>query len=333
MSSAHFEDRLPFHELETETFDYVIVGTGIISALRAALLSQQGNKVLVVSKEAEYGAPYFQDFNPVAPLPIHSGGALVELLIQTGAYKYLQFEPISSIAIYEDGELRTVPLSKEALMNDQRTSLVEKRLLMRAMSNANINGLSYKLKDLLSSMLGFPDDEFLEEELKIFVNGIGKFLSAERVDRCAIKPVPFAPCLVPINGSGEVVQALCRSAAVSGAVFVLNQKDLEICDGYVRSESNGWRVNCNNILQEQYQCQDVLRWKTTSSNSILYRLKETRTTILHSNGFYYAWGQDLTQLSRFLDEHLPFVIKDSQASSFSPILRESDFRGLLPEAG
>ncbi|KAI8385015.1 GDP dissociation inhibitor [Radiomyces spectabilis] len=176
----------------------------------------------------------------LAPKILGCRGELVEVLMRSGVGRYLEFQGVNDIFLYDaaDDHFEKVPSSKEDVFTNKSIALVEKRKLMKFLTFA----MNYDEQDV-ASLEGYetaPYERFLEEKFKI----TGKLQAAilyaiAIVDSKALTPQGLARTqsfmksmgrfskggyLCALYGGGsEIAQAFCRVCAVYGGVYILNQ--------------------------------------------------------------------------------------------------------------
>lgn len=127
-----------------ETYDAIVLGTGLKECIISGMLSVSGKKVLHVDRNKYYGGDsasitpleeLFSRFgapNPdetygrgrdwnvdLIPKFLMANGLLVKLLIHTGVTRYLEFKSVEGSYVYKGGKISKVPVDqKEALASD-----------------------------------------------------------------------------------------------------------------------------------------------------------------------------------------------------------------------
>ena len=150
-------------ELEDDTYDVIILGTGITQSLLSAALSRVGKKILHLDENIFYGEKtssfgldgfmewieagketrkavqkfdekpeqarfYSIDLFPKLYL---AAGPEIKLLVSSGVSRYLEFKAGESSYISAGGELHLVPCSKGELFKSKYVTLLEKRSLKK----------------------------------------------------------------------------------------------------------------------------------------------------------------------------------------------------------
>lgn len=127
-----------------ESYDAIVLGTGLKECIISGMLSVSGKKVLHVDRNkyyggdsasitpleelfARFGAPSpdetygrGRDWNvDLIPKFLMANGLLVKLLIHTGVTRYLEFKSVEGSYVYKGGKISKVPVDqKEALASD-----------------------------------------------------------------------------------------------------------------------------------------------------------------------------------------------------------------------
>ncbi|KAJ6583167.1 GDP dissociation inhibitor-domain-containing protein [Mycena sp. CBHHK59/15] len=243
-------------------FDIIIVGTGLTESIAAAALSKAGFKVAHIDENAYYGAgeaslsfeelvrwqnepqPGFSSFSrssdgieqaraysiSLSPSLIPSTGPLIEALVASGVARYGGFRLIERVCVYNPSG--TVKPNKDI-------SLVDKRRLMRFLMFA---AGDFEDKKELEGHADTPFPEYLKTVFSLndeMTNAITYALAyclspadptlpaLHRLRRYLRSAGRYgaSPFLVGHYGSsGEIAQGFCRTAAVSGAVYILGRK-------------------------------------------------------------------------------------------------------------
>ncbi|KAK4688078.1 Rab proteins geranylgeranyltransferase component A, partial [Tremellales sp. Uapishka_1] len=155
-------------ELESDTYDVVIIGTGLAESIAAAALAKVGKTVLHLDPNEYYGGsqasltldelvawsnkttPSYSKASTSALTPqletdrrryslslfptiLPSRGSLISTLISSDVSKYVSFRILDSVGLWdeESGTVRKVPGSKEEVFKDKSISLLDKRRLMK----------------------------------------------------------------------------------------------------------------------------------------------------------------------------------------------------------
>ena len=121
---------------------------------------------------------------------LYSRGEMVNLLIQSKAYRYLEFRNVGSMLTSMNSKMIPVPASRSELFQSKHVTLLEKRKMMnfiqkvqlllsekpqpedtdeKVASDANENELK-KLCDTFESFDAFMDSHKLTEKLKYFIS-------------------------------------------------------------------------------------------------------------------------------------------------------------------
>lgn len=126
-----------------DSYDAIVLGTGLKECILSGLLSVAGKKVLHIDRNSYYGGEsasltpldaLFKKFNrsveeankygtaknkwnvDLIPKFLMANGSLVKLLIHTGVTRYLEFKSIEGSYVYKEGKIFKVPADeKEAL--------------------------------------------------------------------------------------------------------------------------------------------------------------------------------------------------------------------------
>ncbi|KAJ3563993.1 hypothetical protein NP233_g8579 [Leucocoprinus birnbaumii] len=167
-------------------------------------------------------------------------GPFIDALIQSGVSKYSGFRLLERVAVYDGkGSFRAVPGSKEDVFKNKDISLIQKRRLMRFLTFAagdfeesnelqgkhdlpfiqfleSVFSLSHELATVIAYALAYssrPTDPTISvlPRIQRYLRSVGRYGAS--------------PFLVGhYGGVGEISQGFCRTAAVSGAVYILGRQ-------------------------------------------------------------------------------------------------------------
>jgi len=135
-----------------ETYDAIVLGTGLKECILSGLLSVSGKKVLHMDRNKYYGgasasitplndlysmfnmgeAPESfgrgRDWNvDLIPKLLMANGQLVQLLVHTGVTRYLEFKVIDGSYVYKGGNLYKVPSNDKEALASSLMGIFEKR--------------------------------------------------------------------------------------------------------------------------------------------------------------------------------------------------------------
>ncbi|KAG5438170.1 hypothetical protein PCANB_003021 [Pneumocystis canis] len=139
-----------------ETYDYIILGTGLTECILSGLLSVENKKVLHIDKNNYYGgesaslslSQIYKKFYPsqdppsylgndrswsidLIPKFIISNGELAHMLYYTDVTRYLDFKLVSGSFVYKDKKIAKVPATDMEAIRSSLMSLFEKRRMKR----------------------------------------------------------------------------------------------------------------------------------------------------------------------------------------------------------
>jgi len=135
-----------------ETYDVIVLGTGLKECILSGLLSVDGKKVLHLDRNIYYGGASaslqlktlselplasgtpitdFKDNNKynvdIVPKFIMASGKLVQVLLHTDVVRYLDFKSIADTYVYRAGKIHHVPNTDAEAIKSPLMSLFEKR--------------------------------------------------------------------------------------------------------------------------------------------------------------------------------------------------------------
>ncbi|XP_059139445.1 rab GDP dissociation inhibitor beta-like [Physella acuta] len=135
-----------------DTYDVIVMGTGLKECILSGMLSVSGKKVLHLDRNAYYGGEsasltpldqVYQHFGkPVVgdkygrgrdwnvdliPKFLMANGQLVKLLIHTGVTRYLEFKSVDGSYVYKGGKIYKVPADEKEALASSLMGIFEKR--------------------------------------------------------------------------------------------------------------------------------------------------------------------------------------------------------------
>jgi len=134
-----------------ESYDVVILGTGLKECILSGVLSVEGKKVLHMDRNSYYGGEsaslnlnqLFEKFGKGKPnealgasrdynvdlIPkfLMSCGLLVQILIKTDVTRYLEFKAVDGSYVYQGGKVHKIPSNKSEALSSSLMGLFEKR--------------------------------------------------------------------------------------------------------------------------------------------------------------------------------------------------------------
>lgn len=136
-----------------ETYDAIVLGTGLKECILSGMLSVSGKRVLHVDRNKYYGGESAsitpleelfskfklptdnldeygkgRDWNvDLIPKFLMANGQLVKLLIHTGVTKYLEFKVVDGSYVYKGDKISKVPADEKEALSSNLMGLFEKR--------------------------------------------------------------------------------------------------------------------------------------------------------------------------------------------------------------
>lgn len=136
-----------------ETYDAIVLGTGLKECIISGMLSVSGKRVLHVDRNKYYGGEsasitpledLFAKFNhptdnlesygkgrdwnvDLIPKFLMANGELVKLLIHTGVTKYLEFKVVDGSYVFKGDKISKVPADEKEALSSSLMGLFEKR--------------------------------------------------------------------------------------------------------------------------------------------------------------------------------------------------------------
>jgi RAB protein geranylgeranyltransferase component A len=178
----------------------------------------------------------------------YCNGKLVDLLISSNICRYTEFRAVDKVLTARNGQLDIVPGSRADIFTKKNVSIIEKRLLMKFITQC----VEYKAdEEKKEETFDFPDDgKFIDlmRQQKLTDNLIHYILYSmcmgndettfkEGLDKIrmyltSIGRYGNTPYLFPMFGCGEIPQCFCRLCAVFGGIYWLGQpvSDVNVID-------------------------------------------------------------------------------------------------------
>ncbi|KAF9933476.1 Rab GDP dissociation inhibitor alpha [Modicella reniformis] len=227
-----------------ETYDVIVLGTGLTECILSGLLSVGGKKVLHMDRNDYYGGEsaslsltqLFKKFRDGAAPPATLGkerdynidlipkfmmanGGLVKILTHTDVTRYLEFKQIAGSFVYRDGKIAKVPATEMEALNSPLMGLLEKRRLKKFLDY--LKELAYKTT----------------ERIVLYMSSMARWGKS--------------PYLYPLYGLGELPQGFARLSAIYGGTYMLDKKVDEIVyeDGKVIGVRSGDEIaKCSQVI-------------------------------------------------------------------------------------
>merc|ERR1719317_611863 len=167
----------------------------------------------------------------LTPRLLFARGPMVELLISSNISRYTEFKSVTRVLTLLDGKLEQVPSSRSDVFNTKHISVVEKRVLMKFLTQCmqeeegeedsdKTFGDFLKVHKLTPNLTHFVVHSIAmthpDSPQTVGLKATRKFLSS--LGR--LVPLPFfGPCMAV----GELPQAFCRLCAVFGGIYYLGK--------------------------------------------------------------------------------------------------------------
>lgn len=171
----------------------------------------------------------------------YCNGKLVDLLISSNICRYTEFRAVDKVLTVLNGSLDIVPGSRADIFTKKNVSIIEKRLLMKFMTQC----MDYDkdtVDDEKNDFKDFPEDgKFIDlmKQQRLTANLIHYILHSmcmgndsttftEGIERIrtyltSIGRYGNTPFLFPMYGCGEIPQCFCRLCAVFGGIYCLGR--------------------------------------------------------------------------------------------------------------
>lgn len=135
-----------------ESYDVIVLGTGLTECILSGVLSVEGKKVLHIDRQNFYGgesaslnlSQLYEKFKPLTQKPLFlkgrdrdwcvdlipkflmSDGELTNILVHTDVTRYIEFKQISGSYVYRSGSIHKVPTTASDAWSSKLLGLMEK---------------------------------------------------------------------------------------------------------------------------------------------------------------------------------------------------------------
>ncbi|XP_020593153.1 rab escort protein 1 isoform X2 [Phalaenopsis equestris] len=229
------------------------------------------------------------------PRVFYCADRAVDLMLRSGASHHVEFKSVEGSLIYWDGQLCSVPDSRQAIFRDQNLSRAEKSQMMRFLKlvQGHIESESEEAFAISPEDLEIPFADFLDKQklppkirtIILYSIALATFdqddggdyrhivKTKEGIERIALYISSLGRLtnsvgafIYPIYGHGEIPQAFCRCAAVKGTLYVLRMPVKSLLFEKVSNQYKGVRLASG---QEIFSHQFVMDPSFTVSSSFL----------------------------------------------------------------
>merc|ERR1719233_1942464 len=198
----------------------------------------------------------------LTPRLLFARGPMVELLISSNISRYTEFKSVTRVLTLLDGKLEQVPSSRSDVFNTKHISVVEKRVLMKFLTqclqeeegeeeSVKTFGDFLKVHKLTPNLTHFVVHSIAmthpDSPQAVGLKATRKFLSS--LGRFG--PTPF---LWSMYGTGELPQAFCRLCAVFGGIYYLRRTldGVVVKQGRARAVvAEGKKISCKHLVLPQ----------------------------------------------------------------------------------
>ncbi|CCD23037.1 GTPase-activating protein MRS6 NDAI_0A08850 [Naumovozyma dairenensis CBS 421] len=198
------------------------------------------NAKLYVSTLIGSGKYASKDFGiDLSPKILFTKSDLLSILVKSRVHQYLEFQSLSNFHTYENDSFEKLTNTKQEIFADQKLPLMTKRNLMKFIKFVlNWDKEPEIWKPYANrSMAEFLVEKFRLEKPQVFelLFSIGLCYNIDTKVPEALQRIrrylssfdvygPFPVLYSKYGGAGELSQGFCRSAAVGGATYKLNEK-------------------------------------------------------------------------------------------------------------
>ncbi|KAJ3110089.1 Rab GDP dissociation inhibitor alpha, partial [Physocladia obscura] len=238
-----------------DTYDVIVLGTGLTECILSGLLSVEGKKVLHMDRNDYYGGAsaslnltqLYRKFRPGMDPPAILGkdrdynvdlipkfamasGDFTNLLYHTDVTRYLEFRQIAGSYVFRDSKISKVPSNNTEAVASPLMGWFEKvsRLDLNTVPMSSVYkkfGLEPGTQDFIGHALALHlDDSYISrparetyERICLYMNSIARYGKS--------------PYIYPMYGLGELPQSFARLSAIYGGTYMLDKKIEEIFYG------------------------------------------------------------------------------------------------------
>jgi len=224
----------------------------------------------------------------LTPRLLFARGPMVELLISSNISRYTEFKSVTRVLTLLDGKLEQVPSSRSDVFNTKHISVVEKRVLMKFLTQClqeeegeeesdKTFGDFLKVHKLTPNLTHFVVHSIAmthpDSPQAVGLKATRKFLSS--LGRFG--PTPF---LWSMYGTGELPQAFCRLCAVFGGIYYLGRTLDGVVVGQGRARAvvtEGKKISCKHLVLPQSKIPSnlMLENKEVLTSRALFITKES----------------------------------------------------------
>lgn len=200
-----------------ETYDCVILGTGLKECILSGVLSVEGKKVLHMDRNTYYGGEsaslnlnqLFEKFKKGQPSPalgssrdynvdlipkfIMSSGLLVQILIKTDVTRYLEFKSVDGSFVQNGGKVYKVPSTAGEALKSSLMGILEKRRCAKFLEyvgdyeeNEPKTHKGYDLKKMTTAAL-FKEYGLSPETIDFIGHAMALYYNDEYLDQPALE--------------------------------------------------------------------------------------------------------------------------------------------------
>jgi RAB protein geranylgeranyltransferase component A len=232
----------------------------------------------------------------LTPKMMWSNSPNVDLLIRSGVARYLEFRCLEHTYLYQNNGLQLVPCSKSDIFSNKSISLLDKRTLMKFITQMTT---PEELEKIRAEHSTEPFEQFLTSRLSVTLRAfvlyaismIGSDQSvqanrvtvAEGIERFqrylgSLGRYGNTPFLYSLNGTSELCQAYCRLSAVYGGLFVLRRTAAKLL-----LESDGDKQKIKSLIcteGQELKTKHLITNLDHASNFIGLQAKKSRGTAI-----------------------------------------------------
>ncbi|CCK70284.1 GTPase-activating protein MRS6 KNAG_0E00160 [Huiozyma naganishii CBS 8797] len=212
-----------------------------VERIHQGLVPCYSDAKLYVSNSIHPNGKYIsKDFGiDLSPKILFSKSDLLSILVKSRVYQYLEFQSLSTFHTYENDSFEKLTNTKQEIFTDQNLPLMTKRNIMkfikfvleweahpeiwepyadRTLMELLVEKFKLEKPQVFELMFSIGLCYNIDAKIPGSLQRIRRYLSSYDVYG------PFPVMYSKYGGAGEISQGFCRSAAVAGATYKLNER-------------------------------------------------------------------------------------------------------------
>ncbi|KAM4613762.1 rab GDP dissociation inhibitor beta [Polymixia lowei] len=278
-----------------QEYDIIVLGTGLKECILSALMSLSGKSVLHIDRNPYYGGESAsispleelykkfrlssaaqamgrgKDWNvDLVPKLFLANGPMVQILLETGVTRYLDFKMIEGNYVYKAGKVHKIPVTEADVHVSDLMGMFDKRRFRKLMLFiVNFDERDPRTYHDMDPRKTTMRDVFLHydlgsEVMEFIGHGMALHHSEDYLDQPCVETIKriklyseslvrdnTSPYLYPLYGLAELPQGFARLSAQYGGIYMLNRavEEIVIEDNKVSAvRSEGGLFRCKQLI-------------------------------------------------------------------------------------